>query len=120
MGPNSIVLLVLLLAATGGLLWVVARMRHIVVRVLAGLVATALAMTAGMAVVNDYFGYYQTWSQLAADFSGNYGSFTVHAANRTDPAAGGGRLEKVTLPGRRSGISRAGLVYLPPQYFQPQ
>jgi enterochelin esterase-like enzyme len=71
-----------------------------------------------MAVVNDYFGYYQTWSQLAADFSGNYASFTVHAANRADPVAGGGRLERVVLPGRRSGITRPALVYLPPQYFQ--
>src|SRR5579884_1867617 len=120
MGPNSIVLLVLLLAATGGLLWVVARMRHIVVRVLAGLVATALAMTAGMAVVNDYYGYYQTWSQLAADLSGNYASFTVPAGHRADPSAGAGRLVTLNLPGRRSGISRKGLVYLPPQYFQPK
>lgn len=118
MEPNSIALLVVLLAATAALLWVVARMRHIVVRVLAGLVATALAMTAGMGVVNDYFGYYETWSQLAADFSGNYASFTVHAGDRADRASSGGRLEKVTLPGRHSGISRPGLVYLPPQYFQ--
>src|SRR5579875_597008 len=101
MEPNSVTLLVLLLLAAGGLLYVIVRFHHLAIRLVAGVLTVALAMTAGMAVVNDYYGYYQTWSQLAADFSGNYASFTVHSANRTDPAAGGGRLEKVTLPGRR-------------------
>lgn len=115
--PNSIALLVVLLLAAGAMLYVLVRMRHIAVRVLAGALTLALAMTAGMAVVNDYYGYYQTWSQLAADLSGNYASFTVAAQNRSEPATGRGRLESVVFPGRRSGITRKGLVYLPPQYF---
>jgi enterochelin esterase-like enzyme len=116
MEPNSITLLVLLLLAAGAALYLLVRMRHLVSRLLAGVLAVALAMTAGMTVVNDYYGYYQSWSQLAADLSGNYARFTVGAANRSDPAMGG-RLEKVVLAGRQSGINRKGLVYLPPQYF---
>lgn len=33
--------------------------------------------------------------------------------------AGTGRVVELQLPGARSGISRKGFVYLPPQYFEP-
>jgi enterochelin esterase-like enzyme len=118
MEPNSVTLLVLLLLAAGGLIYVIVRYRQLIVRIVAGVLTVALAMTAGMAVVNDYYGYYQTWSQLAADLSGNYASFTAAPGHRADPATGAGRLESVVLPGHRSGITRNGLIYLPPQYFQ--
>jgi enterochelin esterase-like enzyme len=35
------------------------------------------------------------------------------------PTTGSGRVVRLTLPGARSGISRVGYVYLPPQYFKP-
>jgi S-formylglutathione hydrolase FrmB len=34
-------------------------------------------------------------------------------------ATGSGRVVQLTLPGARSGITRKGFVYLPPQYFEP-
>jgi enterochelin esterase-like enzyme len=73
-----------------------------------------------MGIVNIYYGYYQTWSQLSADLSGNYATFTVSAASRTADPAVHGRLDTVMLPGSRSGIDRKGAIYLPPQYFQPR
>jgi enterochelin esterase-like enzyme len=36
-----------------------------------------------------------------------------------EPTTGSGRVVWMALPGARSGISRRGYVYLPPQYFQP-
>ena len=48
--------------------------------------AMALATVGGMAVVNDYYGYYQTWGELGADVTGNYTQFTSTAlGNRGDP-----------------------------------
>jgi enterochelin esterase-like enzyme len=119
MEPNSIVLVVLLFGAAALALVALVRYRLLVVRVVAGTVAIALSATAGIAVVNDYYGYYSSWSQLSADLSGSYASYAVaHVARRTDGSVASGRLETVTLPGARSGITRQALVYLPPQYFQ--
>jgi S-formylglutathione hydrolase FrmB len=83
-----------------------------------GVVALALAATGGMAVVNDYYGYYQTWGQLSADLTGSYAQFTSTAlGNRSDPQLTG-KVISVPMPGAASGINRTGYVYLPPQYFQ--
>ena len=119
MEPDSATLLVVLLLGAVGSLYALARLRRVIIRVVAAVLAMALCMTAGMAVVNDYFGYYRTWSQLSADLSGNYASFTAPAAARPGFTRVHGQLESVMLPGARSGINRRGLVYLPPQYFQP-
>lgn len=35
------------------------------------------------------------------------------------PTTGSGRVVRLDLPGKRSGIDRRAFVYLPPQYFQP-
>jgi enterochelin esterase-like enzyme len=121
MEPNSILLVILLLLAAGGSMYLLATNRHLYVRLLAGALALVLGMTAGVAVVNDYYGYYQTWSQASADLSGSYTSFAATpAGDRSGTTATSGRLEKVELPGRQSGINRSGLVYLPPQYFDPR
>jgi hypothetical protein len=118
MEPNSILLVVLVFLAAAGLLTVLIWRRHIVVKVLAGVVALALAAFGGMALVNDYYGYYQTWGQLGADLTGNYSRFTSAAiGNRTDGALYG-KVISLELTGRQSGINRPGYVYLPPQYFQ--
>jgi S-formylglutathione hydrolase FrmB len=117
--PNSALLVVVLFAVAIGALVVLVRFTNIFLRVGAGVVALALATTGGMAVVNDYYGYYQTWSQLSADLSGSYAQFTSTAlGDRSDPMMTG-KVVPVSLPGARSGINRTGYVYLPPEYFQP-
>lgn len=119
MEPNSILLVVVLLVLAVSALWALARYRHLAVRIGAGALALVLAAVAGMAVVNDYYGYYQTWSQLSQDLNGSYTAYSTTTAHREMlPQKGHGRLESVTLAGAHSGIRRTGLVYLPPQYFE--
>lgn len=57
MEPDSFVLVVLLAVAAVGMLWVLGRYRHLLVRGVAGLLALLLAAAGGVAVVNDYYGY---------------------------------------------------------------
>jgi hypothetical protein len=120
MEPNSILLVVLVFLAAAGLLVVLVRMRHIAVKVLAGVLALAFATFGGMALVNDYYGYYQTWGQLGADLTGNYSQFTSAAIGTRTDAALYGKVISLDFTGRQSGINRPGYVYLPPQYFQKQ
>jgi enterochelin esterase-like enzyme len=121
MEPNSIFLLVLLLLATGGLLYLLVRYRHLAIRISSGVAAVVLAMASGMLLVNDYYGYYQTWSQLSTDLSGSYANYpTAPVSISTLPQPTAGRIESVQLPGKTSGINRGGLIYLPPQYFEPR
>jgi enterochelin esterase-like enzyme len=121
MEPNSLILLVLLLLAAGGLLYALVRYRHLAIRISAATVAVAVAMTAGVLLVNDYYGYYQTWGQLTTDIAGSYPSYPADPVSTNGlPQPGTGRLESMQMPGKLSGINRGGLVYLPPQYFQPR
>lgn len=119
MAPNSILLLVVLIVlAVAGVAGVILLPR-LFVKIGCGLLALLFAMTSGIAVVNDYYGYYQSWAQLSADLTGSYSSF----ANTTAPSRTGGpvlhgQLRSMVFRGRRSDISRAGFVYLPPQYFE--
>jgi enterochelin esterase-like enzyme len=116
--PDSILLVWLLVLAAAAMLWVLVRYRHLLVRGTAGLLALVLAGTAGVAVVNDYYGYYQTWSQLWADATGSYSAFAASGARSATSSTATGSLLTVRLPGPRTRIDRTGLVYLPPQYFQ--
>ena len=102
MEPNSTVLVVLLLVLAGVLLWVMVRYRLLVLRIAAGLGVVLLSATAGMAVVNDYYGYYQTWGQLSADLTGSYSSFATTTASRTDPIGTRGRLAGRARPAGRA------------------
>lgn len=122
MEPNSKWLVVLLVLAAIGCLVAAIRLRHLAVKIVGGLLVILTSATAGMAVVNDYYGYYQTWSQLTADLSGNYSGFAAAPTGARLPTGGvqAGQLRSITLPGAASGISRGGLVYLPPQYFEKQ
>lgn len=121
MEPNSPALLAALVLGATALLVTLARNRHVAVRVTCGACALTVAAAAGMVVVNDYYGYYQSWSQLGADLTGAYGAMPATLAGATGgPAPAAGRVESVELPGARSGIDRSGLVYLPPQYFDPR
>lgn len=120
MEPDSTWLAVLLVLGSGGLIFVTARFRPIVVRILCGLLAVVLGMTAGMAVVNDVFGYYRSWSALQADLAGDYSPFTKLKANQLGSfPARHGRVVNDHFAGAGSGIRRSGIVYLPPQYDDP-
>ncbi|WP_375500412.1 alpha/beta hydrolase [uncultured Jatrophihabitans sp.] len=119
MEPNSVFLVIALLAVAAAAIAAAVRLRPVAVKVVAGVLAMVLSAGAGIAVVNDYYAYYQTWSQLSADLNGSYSSFSsTPVANRTTARVDRGRVESITLAGPASGITRRGLVYLPPQYFQ--
>ena len=121
MEPDSTVLVVLLLLLAGGSIAAAIRYRPLAVKIATAVLAMLLSAVSGILVVNIYYGYYQTWSQLSADFSGSYSKFAPAecAGLRFPPGTTTkGRLESISLPGPASGISRNGLVYLPPQYFE--
>jgi poly(3-hydroxybutyrate) depolymerase len=117
LGPDSLLLTVLLIALSAGLLVAVIRWRLLVVRLLCGGLTIVVAMAGGVAVVNDYYGYYTTWGQMWADLHGTSGNLgVIAAASSAGPVSG--RLSWVSLPGKLSGYTREGLVYLPPQYSE--
>ena len=118
LGPDSRLLTAVLIAASVALLVAAGRLRLLPVKALCGALSIAVAMTGGIAAVNYYYGYYTTWGQLAADFSGGAGNLGVITATTSATALGSGRIGWVQLPGKLSGYSRRGLVYLPPQYSQ--
>jgi S-formylglutathione hydrolase FrmB len=117
--PDSTALVVVLLLAAAGLIAVAIRYRPLAAKIVAGLFAIVLSAASGIVVVNIYYGYYQTWSQLSADFSGSYSQFaSAHTSTRGSGRVTSGRLKDIVLPGPSSGISRHALVYLPHQYFE--
>ncbi len=117
LAPDSRLLAGLLVTASAVLLVAGARLRPLTVKIACGGLAIVVAMTGGIALVNDYYGYYRTWSELGADFGGGTGALGTDASAAA-PAAGSGTLSWVDLPGQHSGDNRRGLVYLPPQYRQ--
>lgn len=122
MEPTSVWLIVLPVLAAIGLLVVMCRWRNIVLRLFAGLFALVLATATGVALVNDYYGYYQTWSALKTDFGGSTSDIghPIPPGSTPAPATGTsvtGRLDRVVITG--AGISRTDYVYLPPGYGAP-
>jgi enterochelin esterase-like enzyme len=133
--PQGIFFFLLLLVAFGGLIAWVVRAKQIALRVLAGCLAFIPAMLFGVAAVNKYYDYYQTWGAITADFT-DQGVATLpqapHLGNKSGDtisrlglspqaraeAAQTGYLFETTIAGKLSGISRTGYIYLPPQYFQ--
>src|SRR2546421_187665 len=67
--PQSTVLFVLLIALFGALIWRTLATRRTAVRVLAACLAFVPAMVFGVLGVNKYYGYYQTWGAMVADFT---------------------------------------------------
>jgi poly(3-hydroxybutyrate) depolymerase len=113
--PTSPVLIVGLLSVAVGTLAVAVRRRRILTSTLAIPLALSLAVLAGVALVNDYYGYYRTWAAVRQDFGPHSLTLTVPAAARRMPWRDlHGRLESIRVLG--SGIDRSALVYLPPQY----
>jgi len=92
-------------------------------------------MVFGVAAVNKYYDYYQTWGSAIADLTsqglsapvlpyvGNRSSERFNAflgsASQGEPAARAGFILRLIVRGQASHISRSVYAYLPPQYFQP-
>jgi enterochelin esterase-like enzyme len=133
MEPQSTGLFILLMGVFCALLAWLALTKQPVFRILAASLAFIPAMLFGMAAVNKYYDYYQSWGAVAADFGGQ-GLSAVPAVpsnitsqrltaildrvTSTRIAATSGETVRLTVTGARTHISRAVYVFLPPQYFQ--
>lgn len=132
--PQGIAFFLILMIAFAGLLAWLLIARQIVFRVLAACLAFIPAMLFGVAAVNKYYSYYQSWGSIAADFT----SPGVPAAPQVPhlAAKGGsaitrlglspqaraeatetGYLFETVVKGKLNRISRTAYIYLPPQYF---
>lgn len=133
--PQGTLFFLLLMAAFGVLLVWLVLTKQVVFRVLAACLAFIPAMVFGIAAVNKYYDYYQTWGALFSDLSGQAQSVPHLAAAGLKRSAGSlqeqiasssnaaldaqfGDLFSTTVTGPRSHITRQVYVYLPPQYFQ--
>jgi enterochelin esterase-like enzyme len=134
--PQSTALFILLVALFGALMWWMLATRRAAFRVFAACLAFIPAMVFGVLAVNKYYGYYQTWGAIIADFTqqgpgaaSGLPSLKLAANSQTGTLDGSraslrtaqrqGYLVREMVTGRRSGITRVVYVYLPPQYFQP-
>jgi enterochelin esterase-like enzyme len=130
--PQGTLFFLLLMVAFGALvIWLVLT-KQVVFRVLAACLAFLPAMVFGIAAVNKYYDYYQTWGALFSDLSGQAQSIPHLSAaslkrdgslqqqiSSTNAGldAQFGDLFSTTVTGPRSHITRQVYVYLPPQYF---
>ena len=133
--PQGTGFFLLLIAAFAALLVWVALTKQVVFRVLAACLAFLPAMVFGVAAVNKFYDYYQTWGGMISDLTGqNSGSIPKYAVlgsgsnksfdkdigrvTSTAEDAQVGYLFQTTVTGTRSHLTRDVYVYLPPQYFQ--
>jgi enterochelin esterase-like enzyme len=134
--PQGTLFFLLLMVAFGALLCWLVLTKQVVFRVLAACLAFIPAMVFGIAAVNKYYDYYQTWGGLFADLSGQSSSTVTQVTaagvgsktdksvqtqlRQTDPALDAqlGLLFRTTVKGPRSHITRQVYIYLPPEYFQ--
>jgi enterochelin esterase-like enzyme len=131
-GTGFFLLLIVVFAAL--LVWV-ALARHLVFRVLAACLAFIPAMVFGIAAVNKFYDYYQTWGGMINDLTGQganaipkYAAAGAGSNKQFDKDIGRvtstaedaqvGYLFQTTVTGARSHLVRDVYVYLPPQYFQ--
>ncbi|HEY5361879.1 MAG TPA: alpha/beta hydrolase-fold protein [Streptosporangiaceae bacterium] len=133
LGPQSTMLFVLLVVAFGALLWWMLVAKHIAVRILAALLAFIPAMTFGIAVVNKYYDYYQSWNAAIADITNQGAPATTISATGNGLTTGFSALTahhidigiarqygltlRLNVHGPTSNITRLVYVFLPPQYF---
>jgi enterochelin esterase-like enzyme len=134
--PQGTLFFLVLLASFAGLVFWALRTRHVALKIMAAFLAFIPAMVFGVAAVNKYYGYYETWGSAVADFTAK------GVAADTVPAADGGtgssarsaalvprHIDKslaqqygltlrLTVHGPVSDITRQVYVYLPPQYFE--
>ena len=130
--PQGTAFFLLLIVVFGGLLIWVALARQMVFRVLAASLAFLPAMVFGIAAVNKYYDYYQTWGGMINDLTGQgAGSIPKYAVAGTgtnkqfDKNIGRvtsraedaqvGYLFQTSVTGVRSHLSRDVYVYLPPE-----
>jgi enterochelin esterase-like enzyme len=133
--PQGTLFFLLLMMVFGGLLVWLVLTKQIVFRVLAACLAFIPAMVFGIATVNKYYDYYQTWGALFSDLSGqgvqsvpqvsaaglgrdnaNSVSDLIKTTNASLDAQTG-YLFRTVITGPQSHITREVYVYLPPQYF---
>jgi enterochelin esterase-like enzyme len=134
-GPQGTGFFLLLMVVFGGLLVWVALARQIAFRVLAACLAFLPAMLFGVAAVNKFYDYYQTWGGMINDLtsqgatslpkyaaagSGTNKQFDKNIGRVTSQGedAQVGYLFQTSITGARSHLTRDVYVYLPPQYFQ--
>jgi enterochelin esterase-like enzyme len=135
--PQSTALFILLMLAFVGFIWWMAVARQLAVRLLAACLAFVPAMMFGVAAVNKYYDYYQSWGAVIADFSSQgvnqsplLPSLTNVTSQKFGSILGGlvnpgvarqqGYTVRLTVHGRQSHLQRTVYIYLPPQYFQKQ
>jgi enterochelin esterase-like enzyme len=127
LGPQSLLILFVLVAGFAGLVFVQMRQGALALRLGAAVGAFLLAAVFGIACVNKFYDYYQTWGDLANDLTGHQPATVLLPPGSDKPPPQlatsvdkikKGQLIDTVLAGRKSGISRHGLIYLPPQYFQ--
>ena len=133
--PQGTGFFLLLLVAFGGLLVWVALAKQVVFRVLAACLAFIPAMAFGIAAVNRFYDYYQTWGGMVSDLTGQsvntipkYAGAGAGSNKQFDKDIGRitstaedaqvGYLFQTTIKGFQSRLTRDVYVYLPPQYFQ--
>jgi enterochelin esterase-like enzyme len=134
-GPQGTGFFLLLMVIFAALIVWVALAKQVVFRVLAACLAFIPAMAFGIASVNKFYDYYQTWGGMISDLTGQGASsipkYAVAGAgsNRqfdkdigrvtsTAEDAQVGYLFQTTVTGLHSRLTRDVYVYLPPQYFQ--
>ena len=133
--PQGTGFFLLLMVAFGALLVWVALAQQVVFRVLAACLAFIPAMVFGIAAVNKFYDYYQTWGGMISDLTGQ-GVNTIpkyavagKGSNKqfdkdigrvtsTAEDAQVGYLFQTMITGFQSRLTRDVYVYLPPQYFQ--
>lgn len=132
-GPQGVFVFALLVVFFVGALVLLTRVRPVGLKVAAGVMAFPPAMLFGVALVNRFYGYYQSWDDAWRDLT-NHAPASVASVpdlgNRLDQVLReavhkrqvrkNGFALTTTLPGPRSSIARQGMIYLPPQYFQRQ
>jgi enterochelin esterase-like enzyme len=133
--PQGTGFFLLLLGVFGGLLVWVALAKQLVFRIFAGCLAFLPAMVFGVAAVNKFYDYYQTWGGMINDLTGQGASsipkyaapgaatnkqFDKNIGRVTSTAedAQVGYLFQTSVTGVHSHLTRDVYVYLPPQYFQ--
>jgi enterochelin esterase-like enzyme len=132
--PQSTAFFLILLVAFGALMWWLITARPLAIRILAALLAFIPAMFFGVAVVNKYYDYYQTWNAAISDLTNQgapaadipsiterpgvrFGTFLGQTID-TGLAAQQGFTLRLHVRGPASGLTRTVYIYLPPQYFQ--
>jgi hypothetical protein len=133
--PQGNLFFLLILAGFGGLVTWVALAKQVALRVMAACLLFIPAMVFGIAAVNKYYDYYQTWGALFNDLAGQASSVPKLSAASLETGTAGslkaviagsnaqldseyGLLFRTTITGRGSHISRQAYIYLPPQYFR--